>query len=67
MPTLRLKLERVKRDLTLDELGKRAQVSPSEISRIERGHAQPYPNHLIRLAKALKVPAVELLKPVDAD
>jgi ribosome-binding protein aMBF1 (putative translation factor) len=48
------------------DLAYRASIQPSEISRIETGKAQPYPNQAKRLAKALKLQPNQLLESVDA-
>lgn len=43
------------------ELGERAQISFSHVSRFERGLARPNPEALDRLAAALDVPVTELV------
>jgi transcriptional regulator with XRE-family HTH domain len=60
---LRIKAERLRRKWTQTELGARSGVSVSEISRIETGRTRPYPDQAKRLARALKVPAAQLLEP----
>jgi transcriptional regulator with XRE-family HTH domain len=61
---LRVKAERLRRRWTQTQLGARAGLSASEISKIETGRAQPYPRQLQRLARALKTNAGELLSRV---
>jgi transcriptional regulator with XRE-family HTH domain len=39
------------------ELGRRSSINPSTISLIESGRLQPYESQLLKLARALKVPA----------
>jgi putative transcriptional regulator len=63
--TLRIKVERLKKNWTQTELGARSGLSASEISRIETGRFLPYPRQAGRLAKALKLQPEELLQPVD--
>jgi XRE family transcriptional regulator, regulator of sulfur utilization len=60
---LRIRAERQRRGWSQTVLGARAGMATSEVSRIETGRLRPYPNQLRRLAKALDVPADELLKP----
>jgi XRE family transcriptional regulator, regulator of sulfur utilization len=60
---LRIRTERQRRGWSQTVLGARAGMATSEVSRIETGRLRPYPNQLRRLAKALDVPADELLKP----
>jgi len=62
MTTL-LKLERLRRKWSLVKLGGMTNIHPTEISRVERGLAVPYPAHRQRLARALKIPAEDLVKP----
>jgi transcriptional regulator with XRE-family HTH domain len=47
--------------LTQEALGLRASFHPTEVNRIERGRRNPGLLTIIRLAKALDVPAGELL------
>jgi len=39
------------------ELGRRSTINPSTIGLIESGRLQPYESQLLKLARALKVPA----------
>ena len=50
-----IRTERVRRGWSQTDLGARAKLSASEISRIETGHSIPYPMQLARLEKALGV------------
>lgn len=66
----RLKLERTRRGLTQLELGAKARLFPSELSRIETGRGHPYPSQAKKLAKALGMPLEEaerLGEPVNDD
>ena len=40
-------------------------LSPSDISRFERGYGKPYPAQAERLARVLELPAGELLERAD--
>jgi transcriptional regulator with XRE-family HTH domain len=62
---LRLQMERLRRGWTQVDLAYRAKVTPSEISRIERGQGTPYANQGKRLAKALRLRPNQLLETVD--
>ncbi|MCP3915859.1 MAG: helix-turn-helix transcriptional regulator [bacterium] len=57
---------RQKQGLTQKEVGARAGLATSYVSRIENGHIQPTMRTLARLAKALGVPTSELFL-VSAD
>lgn len=57
----RLKKMRTKKGLSLRELASRAQVSYSELSRIECGYSFPSANMLRKLSPHLSVPVNELL------
>ncbi len=63
----RLRAARRLRGLTLDELGERAGVSPSTISRLESGKRQANLELLLPLSRHLGVRIDDLLSPVDAD
>lgn len=52
---------RKKQDLTQVELAERVGVSQSYLARWERGHAQPRPKALEKLAEALNVTVEELV------
>jgi ribosome-binding protein aMBF1 (putative translation factor) len=56
----RLKSERLKRGWTQQTLAHHAQMQSSDISRIERGWAKPYPGQAERLAEVLGI-AVDVL------
>lgn len=62
---LKVKAERLRRGWTQTTLGYHAQLSASEISRIESGRTRPYPAQAARLARALNVPADQLQTPVE--
>jgi transcriptional regulator with XRE-family HTH domain len=47
--------------LTQEALGHRADFHPTEVNRIERGRRNPGLLTIIRLAKALDIPASDLL------
>lgn len=64
---LKIQAERLRRNWSQLDLGYRAKVQPSEISRIETGQAVPYPKQRARLAKVLKVPPEELLDTVEPE
>lgn len=47
------------------ELGRRAGIERTYISRIMRGKRPAQPSHIVALAAALKVPVVALLGPAE--
>jgi transcriptional regulator with XRE-family HTH domain len=55
-----LRAFRSARGLTLDELGKRARIERSKISRAERGFAKLSKDELRRLSRVLRVRVVDL-------
>lgn len=57
----RLRLARLKYGLTLDQVARASGVTPSHLSRIERGEKIPSVGTLMRLAKALHTNVGELL------
>ena len=61
---LRIRRERLQRGWNQTQLAARANMSTTEVSRIETGRAIPHPNQVLRLARALKIPPDELLEPV---
>ena len=64
----KVKSLRLHRRLTIEQLGRRADVSKSMLSMIEAGRRAPSIRLLLRLAKSLNVSAKELLEDVrDAD
>jgi transcriptional regulator with XRE-family HTH domain len=64
----RLRSLRLARGWSLDELGRRAHIGPSTISRIETGHRRIALDQLVSLAKALGTTVDELLDdPPDDD
>lgn len=63
----RLRAARRARRMTLEELGERAGISASTLSRLESGKRQANLELLIPLARQLGVRIDDLLAPVDAD
>jgi transcriptional regulator with XRE-family HTH domain len=57
-----LRVAREHAGLTQEALGHRADFHPTEVNRIERGRRNPGLLTIIRLAKALDIPASELLR-----
>jgi transcriptional regulator with XRE-family HTH domain len=53
---------RLARELSQEALGDAAGLHMTEISRLERGRREPRLGTIVRLARALGVPASELLK-----
>jgi len=64
---LRIKVERLRRKWTQTQLGARAGLSASDVSKIESGRQRPYPRQTLRLARALKVPAERLLESAELE
>jgi transcriptional regulator with XRE-family HTH domain len=62
----RLRGLRVARGWSLDELGRRAHIGPSTISRIETGRRRITLDHLVTLARALETTVDELLVDEEA-
>lgn len=62
---LRIRQERLRRGWSQTDLGGRAGLSASDVSRVETGRFQPYPQQHLRLARALKLRPDELLLPVE--
>lgn len=56
-----LKAARERAGLTQEALGHRADFHPTEVNRIERGRRNPGLLTIVKLAKALDVPAGDLL------
>jgi len=59
---LQLTAERTRRGWSKAELARRARLDQGMISKIEAGRVRPYDVELVRLAKALGVPAAHLLE-----
>jgi ribosome-binding protein aMBF1 (putative translation factor) len=55
--------ERERRGWSRAELARRAQMSPGEVGKIEAGRLQPYESQRQKLARALRIPADQLLEP----
>ena len=64
--TTRIRAERLRRKWTQPDLGAKAGLSASDVSRIETRRLVPYPEQAKQLAKALHLQPDELLLPVDA-
>lgn len=64
---LKLKLERQLRGWTLAEVDRRTGISPSTLSRIERGIYPVYPSWERRLVKLFKMPGAKLFAEVRSD
>jgi transcriptional regulator with XRE-family HTH domain len=62
---VRLKFERLRRAWTLQELGYKAKVQASEISKFERRLLAPYPGQRKRLARAIGCSPENLLEEVE--
>jgi transcriptional regulator with XRE-family HTH domain len=62
---LRIKWERLRREWSQEQLGAMAQLSATDISKIERRFLSPYPEQRQRLAKALGIRPEELLEEVE--
>ncbi len=56
-----LRAARERADLTQEALGHRAEFHPTEVNRIERGRRNPGLLTIVKLAKALGIPAGDLL------
>jgi transcriptional regulator with XRE-family HTH domain len=56
-----LRSARGRAGLTQEALGHRAEFHPTEVNRIERGRRNPGLITIVKLAKALDVPASDLL------
>jgi transcriptional regulator with XRE-family HTH domain len=56
-----LRAAREQAGLTQEALGHRASFHPTEVNRIERGRRNPGLLTIVKLAKALNVPASDLL------
>jgi ribosome-binding protein aMBF1 (putative translation factor) len=59
---LRIKAERLRRGWSQQDLGYRARVQATDISRIERGRFIPYDGQAERLARVLGLTRNELLE-----
>lgn len=60
---LRVKAERLRRGWSQLDVAYRARLQPSELSRIERGLAVPYPGQAERLSRVFGLPADALQQP----
>jgi ribosome-binding protein aMBF1 (putative translation factor) len=61
---IRLKVERLKRGWSQQDLAYHARMAVSDVCRIERGWMRPYPRHATRLAAALGLTPDQLLERV---
>ena len=59
---IRMKVERLRRGWSQQDLGYHARVQATDISRIERGRLIPYDSQADRLAKALGITPAQLLE-----
>lgn len=59
---IKIREARENKDMTLSKLAKRASISKSHLSNVERGEKEPSISILIRIALALKVDEKELYK-----
>lgn len=64
---LKLRSERTRRGLTLQQLADRADLAVSYLSEIEKGKKYPKPARLLDLSRALEVPYEELVSPKVGD
>ena len=64
--TANLHVLRLAKGLTQQELAGRAKITVSYVSMLERGHRSPPLETVEALAKALKVPPLQLLKSAHA-
>ncbi len=53
------------KDLSQDELAARLEIAPSYVSRLESGGKKPSVDMLFRIARALEVPASEIIKAME--
>jgi transcriptional regulator with XRE-family HTH domain len=61
----RLRAIRERAALTQRELAEQAGITYVQISRLERGEAEPYPATARKLAAALGVRPADLMEPID--
>lgn len=64
---INLKVERVRRGLSQQELAERSGVSTNTIGKIERGQRSPRAVTLERLANAIGVPLARLIHPDQSE
>lgn len=57
----KLKIERARAGMTVDDLAKKSNLGGQTISRIEKGQTKPRVSTLGRLAKALEIDVEELI------
>ena len=58
---------RIDAGLTQEQLGFEAELRRTYVSVLELGHQQPSLTTIIKLARALKIPAAELIRMVEAE
>jgi len=63
----RLRQERNKRSLTLEDLGTLAEIHWTNVGKIERGQANPNLLTIVRLAGAMNVDPAELMRGITID
>jgi transcriptional regulator with XRE-family HTH domain len=57
-----IRAQRKRRDLTQEKLGHRAGIHPVEVGRAERGVRDMRVSTVVKLARGLEVPPMELLR-----
>jgi ribosome-binding protein aMBF1 (putative translation factor) len=62
---IRLKVERLRKGWSQQDLAYHARMAVSDVCRIERGWMRPYPGHAARLAAALGLTPDQLVERVD--
>jgi len=62
-----MKIERIKREMSQQELAELARVAVGDISRIETGRMRPYSSQAEKLSRVLGLPAGDLQKPVELE
>jgi transcriptional regulator with XRE-family HTH domain len=63
----KMKIERIKRDLSQRELAEVSAVGVGDVSRIETGRMAPYPRQAARIAAVLGLTVDELQKPIELE
>ncbi|MFZ4893785.1 helix-turn-helix domain-containing protein [Plantibacter sp. Mn2098] len=63
----RLRAARLKRELTLEDLGALAEMHWTNIGKIERGQVHPSVETLVRLSSAMDLDAAQFVQGLNAD